>query len=276
MRTGGSPLHTPITVSISGKGGAGKTTLTILLLKYLLEQGSVKDILLVDADADANLSDMLPVEVASTVGALCDRKSMELGGKAPKETGFRQEIWESVAHGEGFDLLVMGRTKGEGCYCIVNTYLAKVTEAMVKLYDVVLIDFDAGLEHLSRETDRLADVLLVVTDPSKMGFETARRIKDLTQELGFDFRKEFLVGSKFSQTTLPALYEHGESIGLVFAGALPNVDAIAESNLRGASLLEMPWDDAVFRAVDGIWKAVASPSRGSGMLPLQPLGPTND
>src|SRR4030042_6115249 len=136
-------FHETKTISVSGKGGAGKTTLTILLLKYLMEEKLGQDILLVDADADANLSDMLAMPVTKTVGDLCDQKSLELRGEAQKDLSLRHAVLEALLHGKGFDLLVMGRTKGEGCYCTVNSYLSKITESILRLYDVVLIDFDA-------------------------------------------------------------------------------------------------------------------------------------
>ena len=251
-----SMFHKTKTISISGKGGAGKTTFTILLLKYLIENGLAKDILLVDADPDANLSDMLGLPLQKTVGDICELKSLELQGEAQKETGFRQAVWDAVLQGEGFDLLVMGRTKGKGCYCTVNSYLTKITESILKLYDVVIIDFDAGLEHLSRQSDRLADILLVVTDPSKMGFETAKRIEGLTQELAFDFRKRFLVGSKFTPNNRQIFLQKAEEIGLEPAGAIPHYDAIAESNLLGGSLLNMAWDDTLQSAAAEIWKKI--------------------
>jgi CO dehydrogenase maturation factor len=249
-------LHQTKTISVSGKGGAGKTTLTVLMLKYLIEEKVAQDTLLVDADADANLSDMLAMPVTKTVGDLCDLKSLELKGEVQQDLRFRHAVLEALLHGNNFDLLVMGRTKGEGCYCTVNSYLSKITESIVRLYDVVLIDFDAGLEHFSRRSDRIADILIVVTDPSKMGFETAKRIKGLTEELGLDFRKEFLVGSKFSSHTKPLFYEQCRILGLEPGGLLPNHDQVAELNALGGSLLRMDWDPVLFKAIKEIWENI--------------------
>ncbi len=171
----------------------------------------------------------------------------------------RHAVLEALLHGKGYDLLVMGRTKGEGCYCTVNSFLSKITGSVVRLYDVVIIDFDAGLEHFSRRADRVADTLLVVTDPSRMGFETARRIKELIGELGQNFRGEFLVGSKFLAKTETLFHDHCGKIGMEPGGLLPNHERIAELNARGMSLLEMEWDPALRKAIDHIWNNILAP-----------------
>ena len=119
----------------------------------------------------------------------------------------REEIFQRIQPGDGFDYLVMGRTTGEGCYCPLNSALKLILEETVKMYDLVLIDFDAGLEHFSRGTDT-GEVLVVVTDPSRMGFETARRIRELTEELGRTYASRFLVGCRFTPKMEKAFYTY--------------------------------------------------------------------
>jgi len=247
-----------ITLSVSGKGGAGKTTITALLLKMLLESGK-QDILVIDADPAMNLPNVLGIELEgkTTLGMILDKKKdeLELGthfyGKL-----LEGEIWESIINQNGFDMLIMGRTKGEGCYCSLDSFAAIIIESLTKMYDFILIDFYAGFEHLSRRTDRFADILLIVTDPSKMGFGTSRRIKELIEEINISFKDVFLVGNRFNAKLEQQLANFSKEIGVKYAGIIQYDQNVAEFNLKGRSLMHIPRDSLAFISAKRFYETI--------------------
>lgn len=232
-------------VAVAGKGGVGKTTLTALMLRILTEKKQ-KNILAIDANPDSNLANLLGISTAKkTVGNVTDelRKSIEKGEIPPnvtKKDVLEYRIFEILEELPAFDLLVMGRSEGEGCYCSVNKFLTDILDTLSKNYDLTLMDEHAGLEHLSRRTDRDVDVMIIVTDPSSMGFQTARRIKELAKEVHIEFKKIYLVGNKFTAEMEPMLKEEADKIGIEYAGYLPHDDDVLRYNLTGRPLVELP------------------------------------
>jgi len=194
-----------LVVAFTGKGGTGKTVLTALALKLLLKQGR-KNLLIVDADPATNLPDVLGIKIDKTVGMVATELKKKIGeaDQIPpdidKKSLLEGLILQTLVETPQFDLLAMGRTEGEGCYCLVNNLLTHIIDTLSKNYALTLMDMEAGLEHLSRRTDRDVDILIVVTDPSKMGIETARRIKELAKEVHIKFHKIYLVGNMIPQT----------------------------------------------------------------------------
>jgi CO dehydrogenase maturation factor len=245
-------LSTRRVISVSGKGGTGKTTLTALLLKYLI-QCSDEPILVVDADPATNLPEVLGVKIGKTVGMVTDelKKRIADGAIPPmvsKEGMLEAWVFETLVETERFDLLAMGRSEGEGCYCYVNSVLTKILDTLTSNYTHTLMDMEAGLEHLSRRTDQNVDTMLVTTDPSKMGLETARRIKELTKEVHINVGHLYLVGNQFPAEMEPVLQQSAEKIGLEFAGVIPLDSNIASYNMLGKPLLELPEDAPSYRA----------------------------
>jgi len=251
-------LNKPLTLSISGKGGAGKTTLTGMLLKVLLESGK-QDILVIDADPAMNLPNVLGIELEgkTTLGMILDKKKDEIeSGTHIYSKLLEGEIWESVINQNGYDMLIMGWKKGEGCYCALDSFTATIIESLTKLYNHILIDFYAGFEHLSRRTDRAADVLLIVTDPSKMGFETSRHIKELVDEINISFKDVFLVGNRFNAKLEQQLSDFSEEIGVKYAGIIPYDQKIAEFNLKGIPLTNIPKNSPALTATKNFFEIV--------------------
>jgi len=163
-----------LVIALSGKGGVGKTTATALMAKILSESNPEKNILVIDANPDSNLPDLLGIPVKRTVGTVTDdlKKALEKSEIPPtmtKEDILETRIFEILLETPGFDLIVMGRGEGEGCYCAVNAFLAHIIDRIMGNYDLTLMDMEAGLEHLSRRTDRDVDIMITVTDPSSMG-----------------------------------------------------------------------------------------------------------
>lgn len=250
-----------LVLAISGKGGVGKTTLATLMLKILSEKGR-KNILAIDANPDSNLSNLLGVlTTKKTVGDVTDelRRSMEKGEIPPdviKKDLLEYRIFEILQETPDFDLLVMGRSEGEGCYCLVNKLLADIIDTLSKNYDLTLMDEHAGLEHLSRRTDRDVDVMIIVTDPSSMGFQTARRIKELAKEVHIEFKKIYLIGNRFPSEMESTLKDEASKMGIEFAGMIPEDDDVLRYNLSGRPLVELPPENPALLATEGILKKI--------------------
>ncbi|MGQ9720491.1 MAG: ATP-binding protein [Candidatus Jordarchaeum sp.] len=251
-------LKKAFTLSISGKGGSGKTTIAILLLKNLIESGE-NDILLIDADPASNVPNVLGIgmEGKMTLGRILDKKKEELESPSQPYTKLLEGvIWENIIEQDGYDVLVMGRPEDEGCYCIIENFAAVIIDSLAKLYDFVMIDFDAGFEHISRRVDRAADVLLIITDPSKMGFETARRIVKLVEKINISFKNTYLIGNEFNEELGKKLFDFSQEIGIKYGGILPYDQNIVEFNLKGKSLIDLPRNSPAVKAAKKIFKKI--------------------
>jgi CO dehydrogenase maturation factor len=244
-------------IAVSGKGGVGKTTTTALMAKILGESNPDKSILVIDANPDSNLADVLGISVTRTVGMVTEdlKKSMEKSEMPPtmtKEDILETRIFEILRETPSFDLLVMGRGEGEGCYCPVNAFLAHIIDRLVGNYDLTLMDMEAGLEHLSRRTDRDVDIMIVVTDPSSMGLQTAKRVKEVAKEVNIDIKKFYLIGNRFKNELEPMLRREAEKLGYEFIGIIPQDDNIFAHNLTGKPLLDLPPETPAIPAVKQI------------------------
>ena len=244
-------------ISVSGKGGVGKTTVAALLLKKFIKN-SDKTVLVVDADPATNLPDVLGVKIEKTVGMIVDElKKKSLNGSTftiSKENLLEAWIHEILVETPQFDLLAMGRSEGEGCYCMVNHMLTKIIDSLSKNYDVTLMDMEAGLEHLSRRTDRDVDVMLIVADLTKMGLMTAVRIKELAKEVHINFKEMFVIGNRIPIGYEEKFRSEAEKLGLKVAGSLPIDQNVMEFSLMGKSFLLLPEDSPALKAMEKIIK----------------------
>lgn len=247
-------------VAIAGKGGTGKTVLTALTLKLLLKHNE-RRILVVDADPATNLPDVLGMSLESTVGISANELKKKIGSDeippgVNKKGLLEGLIMQTLVEAQKFDLLAMGRTEGEGCYCLVNTLLTDIIDTLSKNYDLTLMDMEAGLEHLSRRTDRDVDIMIVITDPSKMGLETAKRIRDLAKEVHIRFQKIYLVGNMFPPGIEETLQKQAESLGIEFGGIVPVDPNVTNFGMAGKPLLELPDDSPAVMAVEKILEKI--------------------
>ncbi|MHA1689596.1 MAG: AAA family ATPase, partial [Promethearchaeota archaeon] len=192
-------------ISFSGKGGVGKTTTLVLFLKYILEQNDHLDILVIDSDPDANVADVIGqnIKFSDTIGGkmrvLKDKiQKRQLPLDVPKNQIIEGDVYECLIELDEFDIIEMGRTEGEGCYCYINAVLKNVIDTLSKNYDITIIDSPAGLEHFARKTGRDVTDLIIVTDPSKMGLHTMRRILEITREVELQFENIWVLGNRFS------------------------------------------------------------------------------
>lgn len=244
-------------IALAGKGGTGKTTVAALMVRTLKEKKK-GSILAVDADPNSNLDEALGLPSHQTIGQILDDISChpeKIPAGFSKDAFIEFEIQTAIAEGNGFDVLTMGRPEGPGCYCYVNNVLRNIMSKLIMEYDFVVIDNEAGLEHLSRRTTRSADALLVVADPTSVGLKAARRIVELVRELKIQTKKNLLILNR-SDEGLPE--EKIKDLGLDLIGILPVDDQIEQLSLNGHSLMDLKEDAkslAAFRKCgDRIWQ----------------------
>lgn len=243
-------------IAVSGKGGTGKTLVSSLLIKSL--SGKNHDILAIDADPDSNLPEALGIPVHLTVGDIREELKKDTAeGNLPTDANkwdiLDYKIMESIIETPEFDLLVMGRPEGSGCYCAVNNILRKIIGTISHNYDYIIIDTEAGLEHLSRRTTQNVDVMLVVTDPSKRGILTAKRIDSLSDELDISFNKMYLVLNRVKPQNERILLEKVKDIELDIAGTIYQDELIENYDMEGKPLIDLPDD---FQAVKSVSKII--------------------
>ncbi len=200
-----------VTIAVAGKGGTGKTTIAALVIRSLLERG-LRPVLAIDADPASNLNTVLGLPLERTVGDIREdtsekARSGQLEAGVAKADLLDYEINASLVEGEGVDLLAMGRPEGPGCYCAANTMLRTIVDRIAGSYECVVIDNEAGLEHLSRRTTRDVDVLLIVSDPTVRGLTTAGRIVELIGELKTKVGRHYLVVNRAPDGLAPELEE---------------------------------------------------------------------
>uniref|UniRef100_A9AAW5 Cobyrinic acid ac-diamide synthase n=1 Tax=Methanococcus maripaludis (strain C6 / ATCC BAA-1332) TaxID=444158 RepID=A9AAW5_METM6 len=242
-------------IAVTGKGGVGKTLLSSLIIRNLTKTG--KNILAIDADPDSNLPEALGVEVTKTVGDAREelKKEVKSGNTSPEMDMWNSldyKIMESIIETPEFDLLVMGRPEGSGCYCAVNNMLRKIVETVSSNYDIVVIDTEAGLEHLSRRTTQNVDTLLVVTDSSKRGILTASRIKELAKELDISFKNLYLVLNRIKPENEESVRETVKDFGLDIIGIIYDDELTASYDMEGKPLFELPDDSETVNSVSKI------------------------
>jgi CO dehydrogenase maturation factor len=244
-----------VIIAVSGKGGTGKSMVTSLVIRAL--KMCNKDVLAIDADPDSNLPEALGIDVEKTVGDVREElKKDTASGNLPKEMNkwdiLDYKIMESIVETPDFDLLVMGRPEGSGCYCAVNNMLRKIIETLTSNYDIIVIDTEAGLEHLSRRTTQNVDIMLVVTDRSKRGILTAKRIEDLSDELEIQFKKMYLILNRAVHGKEDETIKKIDEIGLDLIGTIYEDETVAEYDIEGKPLVDLPDDSKAVTAVSEI------------------------
>jgi len=240
-------------IAITGKGGTGKTAIAGMLIKNLSK--GKKAILAIDADPDSNLPDVLGTKVEKTIGDMREFMLTERDKMPPdinKESILESKVYEVLTERHGYDLLVMGRPEGAGCYCFANNLLRGIMDRILKNYDLTIIDTAAGLEHLSRRIIRDVDELLVVTDGSRRGLQTAERIRDLAQGLNLNIRKMHVIANKVTPENRGRIEEYAKELKMDLIGVVPFDNTLAKFDLEGKPLSELPEDSAAANAVKEI------------------------
>ncbi len=245
------------TIAVAGKGGVGKTTICGMLIDWMVQKKK-GPILVVDADANSNLNEVLGVEVETTLGAIREEMAQaELKGTIPsgvsKQDYAELRFSEALVEEDDFDMLVMGRTQGKGCYCYVNGVLKSQMDKYVPNYRYVVIDNEAGLEHVSRGTLPHVDTMLLVSDCSRRGIQAAARLAQMVDELGLNPGKLLLIVNRAPGGALNAgVQEEIAKHGLTLGGVLPQDELVYEYDCEGKPTAKLPEDAPVKAAFRGI------------------------
>jgi CO dehydrogenase maturation factor len=250
------------TIALAGKGGVGKTTIAALLIKYLIEK---KDgpVLAIDADPSSNLNMALGLDLEWTVGDIREdlltqvQSSLVSGGAAMgtlpgginKRDYLDYQIRSSVSEGEDCDLIAMGRSEGQGCYCAVNHNLREVVDTISKNYRYVVIDNEAGMEHLSRRTTRDVQHLLVVSDPTQRGIVAAERIASFRHNLDIHIDKTYLILNRLSGEIPGPLQERMDRLDIPLLGVVPADDDLTAAEFSGLPVVELGNQSRIYQAI---------------------------
>ena len=225
-------------IGMAGKGGTGKTTLAGLLIKYLVKKGKTP-VLAVDADSNANLNEVLGLKVEETLGEAREEMKKGVATGMTKDVFMEMKLEQAVVESKNFDLVVMGRPEGAGCYCAANTLLTQYLDRLIDNYAYVVIDNEAGMEHISRLTTNNIDLLIIVSDASKRGIHSAVRILELTDELGLNIdRKVFVINQvKDGQRETVEKMVHETPLELI--GIIPEDVQVHDFDLSGKPTIEL-------------------------------------
>jgi CO dehydrogenase maturation factor len=233
-----------LTIGIAGKGGVGKTTLSALTIDWLVRRGETP-VLAVDADSNANLDEALGVSYEATVGGVREsaRKQAQSLKGVSKQEFLDLRVHEALVERNGFDLIVMGRPEGQGCYCFANNVLRDVLDRLAKNYRHIVIDSEAGLEHISRRTLLALDCLLIVSDCTVRGIRTAGRISALADEVTLPVKERGLIVNLAREGPLPgAILAAVEATGLPLLAIIPLDPRITTSDAAGTPLASISQD----------------------------------
>jgi CO dehydrogenase maturation factor len=251
-------------IALAGKGGTGKTSIAALTVRYLMEKRR-GPVLAVDADSNSCLNEALGVEVHATIGHLREGSLAAVRGGTGRPGGmsmeqlFDYQVQQSVIEAKGFDLMVMGRPEGPGCYCAANNIIRKYTDKLSDAYPYVVIDNEAGMEHLSRRTTHEVDLLLMVSDPTVRGIQTAKRINSLADELSLDIKQKAVIINRVSGQEGEQLRGYASGLGLPVAGVVPQDSLVFEYDLNGRPIIELPEDAPSLKAAFGILDSLKIP-----------------
>lgn len=257
------------TIALAGKGGVGKTTIAALLIKYL-SQSKQGSILAIDADPSSNLNMVLGLELEWTVGDIREdmlnqvQASLTTGGAAmgslpggiSKREYLDYQIRSSVSEGNRFDLIAMGRSEGPGCYCAVNHNLREVVDTISKHYRYVVIDNEAGMEHLSRRTTRDVDHLLIVSDPTQRGLIAASRIASFRKELDIHIENAYLILNRVPKPIPPELENQINKLDVPLIGSIPNDIELTTYEFSGRPLVELGDDSPIYQEISEIMQKI--------------------
>jgi CO dehydrogenase maturation factor len=234
----------PFTIAVSGKGGTGKTTISSLIIRALIDLGETP-VLAVDADPNANLHEALGVTVHETLGSMREEAfTRHIPPGMNRHDYVRFRFRQALVEEQGFDLIAMGRPEGSGCYCFANDLLSECIIQLERDYRFIVIDAEAGMEHISRGTIGKPDMLLIISDPGARGLRTIARIHEIATQLGLEKEKIFIVFNRFKSGTAPV--DLGKNIPIA---VIPDDPQIESADLAATPVSQVPVDSPARGAV---------------------------
>jgi len=243
-------------IALAGKGGTGKTTLAGMLIKYLILKGKTP-ILAVDADSNANLNEVLGLEIEDTLGnAREEMKKGNVPSGMTKDVFMSMKLEQAVIEAEGYDLIVMGQPEGSGCYCAANSLLSGFLERLTDNYRYIVMDNEAGMEHISRLTTKNVDILLIVSDTSRRGLQAGIRINELAKDLNIGVGKSFLVVNQAKNGLSDGILNILDNAGLELAGTVPEDNTVYEYDLNGRPTIKLPKDNKALQSAFEIFEKI--------------------
>ncbi len=251
----------PHTIAVAGKGGVGKTTTCGMIIDYLCnkKQGPV---LVVDADANANLNEVLGVEVETSLGEIREEMARaELKGTLPagmtKADYADFKFSSAIIEEDDFDMLVMGRTQGKGCYCYVNGVLKTQVDKYANNYSYIVMDNEAGLEHVARGTLPKVDTMLLISDCSRRGIQAAARVAEIVREMELNPAQMGLIVNRAPEGKLDdGVMEEIEKHGLKLLGVLPQDEGVYRCDCDGEPSAKLPDSNPVKAAVKQVMQSL--------------------
>ena len=252
------------TIALAGKGGVGKTTISGMLIEYLCSKKN-GPVLAVDADANSNLNEVLGVEVEATLGDIReDMARAEMASVNPIPAGMTKADYaemrfnDALTEADDYDLLVMGRTQGKGCYCFVNGLLTTQVAKYAKNYRYIVVDNEAGLEHLSRGVLPQVDTILLVSDCSRRGVQAAGRLSEMITDLKLGAKEVGLIINRAPNGTISdGVREEIDKYGMKLIGVVPHDDTVYEYDSEGKPSVTVPATSPVKQAVHRIFDSLA-------------------
>jgi len=244
-------------IAFAGKGGVGKTTVATLVIRNMAASNK-GPILAVDADPNSNLGETMGLEVPSTIGDIRENYMKDPQGipsGMDKINYLETLVEQALIEKPDFDLLVMGRQEGQGCYCMVNNILNKFTEKLGAHYKYMVVDNEAGMEHLSRRTSGKVDILFLVTDYSLRGLRALRRIHGMLEGLNLDVKELGIVVTRAPKKLSEAFLNEVKEIGVPIVGTIPDDPALLEFDMERKSLLDLPDSSLSVLAIEKLMDA---------------------
>ena len=247
----------PHTIAVAGKGGVGKTTTCGMIIDYLTKKGQ-GPVLVVDADANSNLNEVLGVEAEVTLGTIREEMAnAELRGTVPagmtKADYAEFKFNSALIEEDDFDMIIMGRTQGKGCYCYVNGVLKSQVDKYAKNYKYVVMDNEAGLEHVARGTLPQVDTMLLISDCSRRGIQAVARVAEMIEEMELKPGKLGLIVNRAPGGVLDAgVQAEIEKHGLNLLGVLPQDEGVYRCDCDGEPSAKLPQSNPVKQALKGI------------------------
>ncbi len=248
------------TIALGGKGGTGKTTIAGLLIRYMINHG-MKPVLAIDADSNSNLNDVLGVSLDETLSNAREMMKTEVPTGMTKDVYMQMKVEESLVEGAGFDLVAMGQPEGPGCYCAANNLLSSLIDTLIKNYEYLVIDNEAGMEHFSRLTQKDIDLLILVSDPSRRGLTAACRIAELVRGLPIRVEDMILVVNQTEKEPASWPDDVRKTFGEYRIFVLPADPMLAEFDFEGKPTTTLPEDAPMMKAAEALFDKVVGGNR---------------